>query len=428
MGSLARRIRSAFRWLRGLAWFPRTRVFVSCTSKGLAGFRAVLCERPESWWPNGRSRPQLLSMLDDKATPDPSVDWSIREASRADLVVLLLGKHHGEVAEVTPDAAKCGADPSRLLDTMLGIPGWREVSHQERLSYTQWEVLAAEAAHVPILVFCPDRGSTHPDLEHYRREPPESEALAERQEVFDAWVQERRTADHFRNSVDLTCKVRTAILRRRRAYLWARVLVALALGLLVLSGLCVWREVAERAQREVAERRLRKHAVELGCALGMLGCASEAAKPLLERALRDLGMLPNQAAETYGEFVRLNSDVRKRRLDRDALAEGKARLARKVRDQMAVIRPGALRHIEFGQGAVELELLLRFWETLPTGRQVRASLLVVRLRRFQRACARADVGDRMRRRAALLDATVLSKSDSRRSEARQTVLECLAQY
>lgn len=412
------------------------RIFVSCTTDDLGMFRDALCDRPEDWWGSARGLPQFSSMKDAKAESIPPVDWSIREASRADLLVLLLGQHHGALAEA-PDPRHCGVRSSRLQAAAESMAGWSDLSEPRRFSYTQWEVLAAIAAHVPILVFSPDRKSNDKDLQACRR-ITEAEWLQKRQAHFSQQVRSRYAEDHFANRLDLINKVRKAILRYRRKRRVSRVAMA-AFGLLVIAGAVggvarEWRTSAERARSESrrayqSRQQLlhHKYAVAVGGALAMLGHSSVGAgRPVLEKALFGLGMPQNQVGELSAEYNSLDGAVYEGRLDPAGFQAGKSQLGAKVLARLNVIRPALAGYIEFGQSAADLLLLLRFWDAQPN-REALLPTAQAALRRFEAACGQVPLPDQLQRRVRSLHPSDLAVPEQRAAAVR-TVRQCMNLY
>lgn len=412
------------------------RIFVSCTTDDLGMFRDALCDRPAEWWGTAPGLPVLSSMLDPKAESIPPVDWSIRQASRADLVILLLGEHHGALAE-EPDPDHCGMARSRLDAVAAGIPDWSGLREPQRFSYTQWEVLAAMAAGVPVLVFSPDRRSRDEDLQACRR-TEEEPWLRDRQACFSRWVRSRHSEDHFANRLDLVNKVRKAILRHQRKRRISRVAMAALAVLLVLcaaAGAAYHWHVSARRARTAGQQadRLRartlrqKYAVALGGSLAMLGRSSGGAgRPIFEKALVGLGMPQNQVDELADEYNRLDGAALDSGLDPAGLQVGTARLGENVLTRLNVIRPAPAGHIEFGRSATDLLLLLRFWDV----RRDQGVLLSAgrdSLDRFQAACGGVELPEQARRRAVGIAARDLGVP-ARRVAAAHAVLECLSAY
>jgi hypothetical protein len=412
------------------------RIFVSCTTDDLGMFRDALCDRPAEWWGTASGLPEFSSMHDAKAESISPVDWSIRQASRADAVVLLLGRHHGSLAE-TPDPRHCGMADSRLQAVAKGIVGWREVREPRRFSYTQWEVLAAMAARVPILVFSPDHRSSDKDLQACR-ENTEADWLQDRQSRFSQWLRSRVSEDYFANRLDLVNKVRRAILRRQRTRRLFRAAMAIG-GALVVVGIGgaaahEWRVSAERSRvetqqaRRVQEESLRhKYAVALGGAMAMLGRSSAgAARPVFEKALISLGLPQSQVADLSEEYNRLDGAAVDDRLDPAGFLAGKARLEEKALVRLNVIQPALAAYIAFGQSATELLLLLRFWDS-PSDRNALVPAARDSLLRFQDICGRVEIPEELKRRAGSVRASDLGAQEQRAALAKLLV-QCLALY
>jgi len=355
-------------------------VFVSCTSKDLGRFRDEICDRPHEWWGEAQNVPVFRCMGDAKAEDVPPVDWSIREAARADVLVLLLGRHHGALAE-EPDGENAGIDVRRLRDLMQNVAGWQEVPQPTRFSYTQWEILAAEAAGVPLLVYSPDRDSTDDDLRPYREcAASEEDWLEHRQTIFANWVRSRTTEDHFRNRTDLLNRVRTGLqrqqrqLRRRRMGILAGAGLAILLAV-VLAGYFVHRVAVEQQQEQAQaarierERRQQASAVALGSSLAMLGQSSAGgARPVFEESLGQLGLPPNQVKELCDQYAALDGAVLDRRLAYDAaLADLRPLVMTRVRI-VAGERP--IPYIRFGYDLSYLKLILQFWEDLASQHEI----------------------------------------------------------
>jgi len=412
------------------------RVFVSCTTSELGMFRDALCDRPAEWWGTAPRRPELSSMTDAKAESIPPVDWSIRQAAKADLVVLLLGQHHGAMAEA-PDARHCGVEEPRLRAAADGIAGWDEVNEPHRFSYTQWEVLAAVAARVPILVFSPDRRSSDDDL-HACRQNEEAAWLQDRQGCFCRWVRSRYSEDHFANRLDLVNKVRKAILRQQQRRRVSRVIAAIV-ALLVVIGTAwgiaqKWQASADRSRAEYqqadrlqAEKRRQKYAVALGGSLAMLGRSSAGAgRPIFEKSLVGLGLPQNQVGELSDEYNRVDASVQGDHIDTLGFQARKASLGQKAIIRANVVRPIPASHVEFGQSATELLLLIQFWGAQP---DQDALLLAARdaLARFQAACGRVELPEDVREEVAATKVSGLNVPEQRVDVA-QLVLRCLRPY
>lgn len=412
------------------------RIFVSCTTDDLGIFRDTLCEKAAEWWGDMLGLPQFSSMLDAKAESIPPVDWSIRQASRADLMVLLLGQHHGSLAEM-PDAHRCGMENLSTEAMVKDIVGWSEVREPHRFSYTQWEVLAAVASHVPILLFSPDRRSNDEDLWACRQDN-EPEWLKDRHACFSRWVRSRYTEDHFANRLDLANKVRKAIQRRQRKRCAWRVAVAM-LALMVATFVARsiardWRASTDRMRTEKRQADqlqvdvLRhKYAVALGGALAILGRSSVGAgRPVFERALVGLGMPQSQVGELSGEYNRMDEEVQNKRLDSAGFLESKTRLGEKAVMRLNVIKRVPAHYVEFGQSTTELLLLLQFWDMHPD----RASFLsAIRdgLVRVQTACEQVELAEELRRRVESAKLSDLEVPENR-TAIQKLMQQCLGEY
>ncbi len=412
------------------------RVFISCTTDGMGLFRDAVCDRPIDWWGDAPRLPEFSSMLDAKAESIPPVDWSIRQAAGSDLLVLLLGEHHGAMAEA-PDPRRCGVPIERLKAVRQSIPGWSDVDDPTRLSYTQWEVLAAVAAQVPVLVFSPDRRSDDEDLQACRS-GHEPAALRQRQACFGRWIRSRCSEDHFANRLDLVNKVRKAILRhhrRRRARRAVR--VALVLAVAVTAGGVIghhWyqsaqreRQAAQQADQLQQEMLRRQYAVALGGSLAMLNRSSTGAgRPVFEMALIGLDMPAEQRGQLADEYNRIDDRRANDSAEAEILNAQRARLRRKVLTRLNVIRPAAVGYIDFGQHATELLLLLKHWNDANDEQTLRA-VAGDRLTHFQAACDQVALPDDLRRAVMGLNPADLAQSDQRAAAVR-LIDECLGRY
>jgi len=404
-------------------------VFVSCTTNDLGPFRDALCDRPAEWWGDHGGLPEFSSMLDAKAESIRPVDWSIREAARADLLVVLLGQHHGDMAR-TPDPTACGIDVARLRKVAARISSWREADRPDEFSYTQWEILAGIAAGVPLLLFSPDRRSNDEDLQACQQST-EPAALRNRQARFAAWIRSEYSEDYFGSRHDLINKVRKAIRRhqhkRRFSYGIAFVVVMLLMVAGAAYGIHTWHVAAMRAD-EMREKTLaRQYAVALGGALAMSGHSSAGAgRPILEKALLELGMPPNQVGELASEYNELDKALQDDLLALDEAQARKARFAEKVLTRLDVMRPALTAYVDFGRDATHLLLLLRFWDASTDG-AARRHAAQETLRRFRDACNRLELDEATRSPATSL--TTQDLEDPRqRAAASDAVLRCLGVY
>ena len=337
------------------------KVFVSCATKEFRAFRDLLCDHPERWWGAKRGVPQFRSMADPKAAPIPAVDWSVREAASADVLILLLGRRHGALAE-EPNARNCRITPERMRQLSKQIEGWQGVESPTRFSYTQWEVLAAMSRGVPILVFSPDINSKDPDLESVAEGEEEPQALRDRQERFCRWVRPQFTEDHFCDRTDLINKVRAALKRQvRRRLIW-HILVAAAVVLL-LAGASAALAIQRHQARKQLERNL---AVAVGASLAMLGQSTGGAgKVLFEQSLGELGLPANQVRELYEEYSRLEQSVRTKQASYDVFLKARDNLRTSVLTRCKVLLGGRLTvYVDFGCNLIHLILVLQNWDLL----------------------------------------------------------------
>jgi len=292
-------------------------------------------------------------------------------------LILLLGRYHGGLAE-EPTAANCHVNIEKLRALAQGIQGWHEVRDRTRFSYTQWEVLAAVAARVPVLVYTPDRESSDEDLRSLRRSTEKEERWLElRQEQFAAWVRGRFTEDHFKSRTDLLNRLRAGVRRMEaRRWLWRGIaLLVVAAAILLGSAISVlWLKQTQhrvrQEQEEAAARDARvyqqKLAVAAGGALAMLGQDSKGTSgALFEKALQELGFPANQVhklSEAYGELER---SVHNGLLSYGDFERQKIELRSGVCAQLNVLggRSPPV-HLNFGYELHRLLLVLRFWDRL----------------------------------------------------------------
>jgi hypothetical protein len=424
-------------------------VFVSCTTRGLGPFRDVVCNSPQDWWGDADA-PRFLSMADAKAAPIPPVDWSIREAAAADLLVLLLGRHHGELAG-EPDPTHSRVSPEDLRGLLKDLPAWQKVSRPEQFSFTQWEVLAARQRGVPILVFAPDRDSTDEDLRAYREMADADPEWAQlRQECFAAWVRSWTTEDHFRSRADLLNKVRKAVKRQRRGRRLRRVGGLVAAGLVVvgllLSALLLYhrhREARQEQDRQAARqreqeeqralqegraRRLRNSAVAVGAAVAMVGQSSQGAgQPLFERSLETLGFPPNQVREFCQEYVTLEQAVRSGRLDYDSFQTRRQKLLGTIKGRLRVLSGDRyVAYVGFGHDLFSLLLLCSYWDQLGRRGDVRTAA-GERLNSVQEAAAEMPLPPALTARLRALEDSAMARP-AEREAAFQTLKETLSYF
>lgn len=399
------------------------KVFVSCTTSDLGSFRDVIGDNPHEWWGSERDVPQFRSMNDAKAEAIPPVDWSIREAVGSDMIVLLLGRQHGCLAE-DPTPRHSGVAIDRLRSFSERIDGWASVEDHTRFSYTQWEVLAAVAQKVPILIFSPDRRSKDNDLRPYWDGVHEQEgALQHRHELFCQWIRSRSVEDHFQSRADLLNKVRAAVKRQQMRRGLRRAALAILLLLLAASAAAgvAYHQHREAVRQEHHRNQTRqvlrqKLGVALGSSMAMLRQSSTgAARAVFERSLSELGVPANQVRELCQKYSSLDGSVRGDHLGYDDFQRAKANLQASVLTQVKVMvgeRP--VPYVKFGYDLTHLLLLLRFWEELPA-RSQGVSTAKERLESLQSSAGPIALPAELARKIQTMDAATFSSSDGRKA-------------
>lgn len=390
------------------------KVFVSGATDDMGEFRRLICTEPAKWWGKPRGVPELCSMLDAKAEAIPPIEWSMREAARADVLVLLLGNCHGALAETPPTGSDSGLDIDQVRARMQDAPNWDSVDKPAELSYTQWEILAAMTAGVPILIFSPDRKSKDADLSHVREASADQDpSLTRRQEVFGQWLRSGLVEDHFASRTDLLNKVRTGLnrLQRRRFLRYGSWVVA---GLLIVAAACAYfggggDPPPKKDKQERAAAAHRKMAFATGSALAMLGQSSTGVgATVFEHSLKSLRLGDNDIqslCHRYKALVPGRQEQELKTLRQDVI--GKI---------LVLLGPSVSERVNLGFSTIRLVILLNSWEQLAAQGDVKAASkeLVALLRS---SAQKSQLDAEMQRELAKLDPEQFARSAYRKSAA-----------
>ena len=302
----------------------------------------------------------------DVKDPIPPVDWSIREASTSDVLIALLGRLHGEIAD-EPNPKHSKMNTNRMRKLAEEIPGWKDVAEPDKFSYTQWEVLAAVSSGRKVLLFSPDSYSTDEDLKDIlQSDLEEPVALQYRHEFFCRWIRSRSAEHHFQDRSDLLNKVREALKRLMKIRLllsWAFLFMVVLV--LAFSAIYSYRYYTGK-KKEEALLRQKSFAFALGCSVAMIGQSTQnIGGTAFEKSLAGLDFPSNQIRELVAEYDLLERSVDSDEMTFQEFEKAKDDLTKRINARSFVLGgEECLPLCKFGQDVCQLRLFLNFWDTL----------------------------------------------------------------
>jgi hypothetical protein len=338
-------------------------IFVSCVSKDFALFRDAINELGKSLKLSDQNL--LFKDMYDPHTCDlPPEIWSMEAAAKSDLVIYILGKSHGELPSKNLNEIEY-KDIEKVKRIARTIPCWYKQNYPDKLSYTQLEILAAEAAKVPIMVFVPKQGEAlvDRDLEEYLAHQETEEWKRERQECFGNWVRDNHKNGFFKHRVDLNNQILFVIdkLSKKRRKIKKSILSVVLLSVVLFAGGYYFNQ----SYRSTVNKQ--KWLFALGSSIAMMGeSLYQPGVPILEKALLELSFSTTQSKDLQKEYLIIDQIGRTNEGKERNIPVLREQFTHSISTQVAVLHGRqSSEFMLFGYHLSRLMLLYSNWSYVP---------------------------------------------------------------